>query len=405
MSEHAAPTGARWFFLAAFVTIFSGSTFSYAFIILSRHVTGSDGLTGLVNVGAFVIPVATIPFVGPFIERRAPMPLLVRCQLAWALSTATVALLLANGQLGGTWVGADAVPVLLGVAIWNGIPFAMLVPVRMILVRELVTPGRLGSATQLLNLLMVVGFGAAPPMVGMLLARLSFAAVFGIIALGLVAGSALLLLVRGSQPSRRSGEVRAGLGEVVRYVRREPLVIQLVLAALLTSALIGPVQILVPQYLKGVVGLGEQSRGLLLGLLGVGILVGGTGAFVLDRTPCRGPIILVVPALMGLSLVVLSRTHAPAVVGSLLLSSGVCGGIGAGLVAANLQVRLQEELRGRVLSLYAVASFVFPAVMGAMLAPLSDWLDLELALAIAGGVVVAAALLASLTMTTLRRYH
>ncbi|MFO1524753.1 MAG: hypothetical protein U1F16_02135 [Turneriella sp.] len=78
----------------------------------------------------------------------------------------------------------------------------------------------------------------------------------------------------------------------LRYVRREPLIISLLVATYIGLFLVGPLlQVLLPEYSRSRLNLGEAERGSLMTVLGVGLLAGGGLAQFLP-TPWRGRAII-----------------------------------------------------------------------------------------------------------------
>ncbi len=110
---------------------------------------------------------------------------------------------------------------------------------------------------------------------------------------------------RGSdQPGRG---VLTELGEGFAAVRANPLLLQLILAAIMAYAMTGPMQILLPKLARQVLGLSELQRGAYLGLMALTLILGGVSALLLGEFLHHGAAIFVGTMTASLLFASLSR--------------------------------------------------------------------------------------------------
>jgi len=254
-----------------------------------------------------------------------------------------------------------------------------------------------------LNLLVMLGFGLGPLMIGLIRSITGWPGVFVTAAALFILGSVLLLRIdsrRSDRPRRHVlHEIRDGVAAIVR----KPLLGQLMLAAIVGYLSMGPMQVLLPKLANSQFGLGDLSRGLFLGTLAVALMAGGLGALKLASALPSGISILAATAAVGTLLASIGFAGSAGVAVVLLFGVGVGGGFALSLIVAGIQVNSDEAVRGRVLATYTVISQVVPAASGLAAGVLSHWLGAGNALVLCGGAIALAAVVNSLWMRSLRR--
>ena len=160
---------------------------------------------------------------------------------------------------------------------------------------------------------MLLGFGLAPVVIGVVRSHSGWPAVF---ATGMALFAASSLLLRGT---RTHGSKRPRLG-VARELREgfaavgaNPLLAQLIVAAIVAYAMTGPMQILLPKLAREVLGLSELQRGGYLGLMALALIVGGIAALLLGKHLHHGAAIFVGTAMASLLFASLSHWGSAAV--------------------------------------------------------------------------------------------
>ncbi len=163
------------------------------------------------------------------------------------------------------------------------------------------------------------------------------------------------LVVRRPKPPKQAGSsaLRVGLG----YVRsREDLVGLVLLTAVLSFLVFPNAIVLMPLYIKDVLGADDRWVGIMLSVIGVGSL---TGSFMLlrgnklERAAGRRLRIGLVGLVVGLAWLAVARQPLAAIPGVAVL------GFSFSLSNSQIQTRVQQiapdELRGRVLSIVSLA--------------------------------------------------
>jgi MFS family permease len=259
--------------------------------------------------------------------------------------------------------------------------------------------------TIVFNLQVLVGFGLAPLLIGLVRSRAGWPVVLAVAASGFILSSALLLGLKthaNPVPSRRS--VRADIMEGFRVVGAAALLRQLMFATVIGYAMTGPMQILLPKLARFELGLSEALRGAYLGLLAISLIIGGVLALTLAKRVHHGRTIFGGIALGSMLFALLATIRSPALSAMVLACVGILGGMVISLVVSGIQVQAPEAFRGRVMSMYAIASQVMPAASGVLAGALVSQMGVRLAIAGAGMALASVAVLAALNMPALRRY-
>lgn len=387
-----------WFYLNSFLTLLIGNMFAYAMIIYSRAVTGSDAVTGLVYAGNLVPPLILGMYAGTVIDRFTRKRVVMIAQTTFTFtSAAMVALTLQTGlAIDSLW--------LVAVMLVNGIGLSFIIPGRMALLGDLFDQEQIPKESMKIQIMIMVGFGLAPFVVGFLRKYFDWYIVFATIG-SLYAGAMLLLLPLRTRPKQIRGDresawhsLKAGL----RYVRREPLILSLLAATFVGLFLVGPLQVLLPEFSKSRLGLGEAERGSLLTILGVGLLAGGGLAQFLSHKMPRGLMIIAGALAAGLSMLMIPWLAAPVPVAISLGLSGIFGGLMSTLIPAAIQQATVDAARGRVMSIYNIVFQTSVATAAVGLSSLSKYTSPSFAFETGGFLIIAGAL-ACLSLRPLRQ--
>ena len=186
-------------------------------------------------------------------------------------------------------------------------------------------------------------------------------------------------------------------------VRANPLLCQLVLAAIMALAMTGPMQILLPKLAKEVLSLSELQRGAYLGMMALTLILGGVLALLLGKFLHHGHTIFAGTASASLMFATLSHWTNPVASAAALGCMGVLGGMVVSLVVAGIQGQAPPALRGRVMGIYAIISQVVPAASGVMAGVTMRTAGITQAILGAGIALACVALLAGSLMPQLRR--
>jgi len=316
--------------------------------IVVFQLTESNTLVGMVSVLQFLATLALAPWSGSLADRRDRRKLLM---LAQAISAA--------GALGlAIWVGLEGVEGLPGV--WPvlaaagviGVGFAIGIAAINALIPALVEPDDLDEAIALNSATFTVGRTVGPALAGVVIATMGAAFAFGANALTFLPLIVVLALIRPREVVRSDGDrsVRAGF----RYTRAQPAMPWLILTTLVVGWAGDPVNTLAPAYAH-MFGRSEAFVGLQLALFGAGAAVSSLGVGRLRSRVGLPRSTRIGLGLLGLGLVGYAAAPSEAVVLISLFVAGVGFLLGVTTTNSNLQHRLDENMRGRVMALWSMA--------------------------------------------------
>lgn len=316
--------------------------------IVVFQATGSNTLVGLVSVLQFMATLLLAPWSGSLADRRNRRKLLM---VAQAIS--------ASGAFGlAIWVALEGVeglpgvwPVLVAAAI-IGLGFAIGISAMNALIPSLVDPPDLDEAIALNSATFTVARAVGPALAGVVVATLGAAWAFGANAFTFLPLIVVLAVIRPREVTRSPGDrsVRAGF----RYTRAQPAMPWLILATLVVGWAGDPVNTLAPAYAE-MFGRSEAFVGLQVAMFGAGsamssLAVGRIRSRIGLAASTRLGMIL-----LGLGLVGYAAAPHEAVVLVALFIAGVGFLLGVTTTNSNLQRRLDEDMRGRVMALWSMA--------------------------------------------------
>jgi hypothetical protein len=279
-------------------------------------------------------------------------------------------------------------------------------PARLTTLAQIALLEELRPATIIFNLQVLIGFGLAPLVIGVVRSRAGWGAVLAVAACAFVLASLLIITVRtrATAAAGKQASVLADIREGFRAVGADPLLAQLMLATVLAYAMTGPLQILLPKLAREVLHLSELQRGAYLGLLALSLIVGGVSALALARRVHHGWVVF--GGVVGGSLLfaALSQITRASVSAAGLACVGVAGGMVVSLLVSGIQARAPQALRGRVMGMYAITSQVVPALSGVAAGALVNAVGVLAAIALSGLTLAMLVALAAWRMRRLRHY-
>ncbi|MGH2532128.1 MAG: MFS transporter [Thermomicrobiales bacterium] len=351
---------------------------------LALQMTDSPLFVGLAGfAGGIPLLIVSLP-AGVVIDRFDRRAVLLAAQ-AGVMVVAGLFALLVRADLMVTWS-------LLVLAAAYGTMMTFTFPVRTALVSSLVRRDDMANAIALnaacQNATRVVG----PSLAGVLIAMIGVSATFAVAALLQV----LALIATSRLPSSTAeGSARAGTGWAnltvgLRIVARDPILVALIVMALAPSILIMPYINLMPVFARDELGLGSSGLGMLLASTGLGTVA---GALSVARSPRlrTWPAAQTVTA-VGFAALVLAFAVTP-VIPVALVFLFAAGWMSAAYLAINqtaLQMRVDDEVRGRVLSIYLMTWGMLPVgqlAVGALASQLGAPLAVACACALAVGCI------------------
>lgn len=389
-----------WFYLSCLAAFTAGHMVNYSVIIYAQEVIGSDLLSGIGFGLCFGPPLVLGWYAGVLCDRLAPGRLIQAAQAVFML--ALVLLWAADAALASA--PARVAPLVLA-ALLAGVGWSFVSPARMATLGQIANPDEIKPASVIFNLLVMLGFGLGPLAIALARHRLGWPGVFGG-ALALFALASLTLLAVRTQPSDRQHdpvivEIRQGLAAV----RANPLLLQLMVAAMAGYLAMGPMTVLLPKLAATRLALSELQRGAFLGTLALALIVGGVVALAVARRAHHGHTILGGTVLAGVLLAALGIAPTAAVAVALLAGVGIAGGLALSLIVAGIQANAPEPVRGRVLSMYTIISQVVPAASGVLAGALVQGFGVGVALLACGGTLALAMFVNAGWMAALRGHR
>ncbi len=292
-------------------------------------------------------------------------------------------------------------------AIIFGIVGAFFFPAMSALIPNLVTKEELIAANSLTSLTQqgsqiigpaIAGVLIAIPAVGIagvsLLNALSFAA--GVI------GLALMRLPEHLNGARKTnGSFWRELGDGFRYLFRfRALVVILFLAMVLNFAL-APISVVLPIFVKNVLGLGSEGFGLLMSTFAVGMVAGSIAVGIRAPRSHRGIFVFALTTLQGVIFAAIGLVPVFAITCALSIAMGFSNGMVNTVLAATMQALIADEYRGRIFGLVSMIAMGLMPIALALAGGLTDAIGPGMVI-VAGGVLCAAASLVGLTFREIR---
>ena len=233
---------------------------------------------------------------------------------------------------------------------------ALDVPARQSLLLEMVGPADLPNAVGLnataFNAARVIG----PALAGILIARVGEAGCFGINAASFSIVIVTLIFLRLPFPATldRRGSLGGSVLAGVTYLRGQPDLLRMIGILSLCSLVFAP-YVVVPVFARDVLHVDATGLGLLMAAVGVGAVVGGLLAAGYQGTR-RLAWLIGASLVFGLGQIAFALSSAFALSALLLAVGGAAFVVSQSLTNSLLQLHTPGELRGRVLSFYALLS-------------------------------------------------
>jgi MFS family permease len=363
--------------------------------ILAFELTGSAFVVGLVSVAQFAPQLLFAPLSGALADRGDRRKQLILGRLIVASGSGGLAVWVARvgvAGLPGAW------PVV-GAALIVGVGFVIGGPATHALLPALVRPGELASAVALNSVPFTVARAGGPAVGALVAASAGPAAAFAIAAAGNLVFALLLLPLRvaGRAPRVEGADrsVRAGF----RQLRADPTLVLLLVGVAAIGIGADPAITLTPTLSAGF-GRGGELVGVFASSFGV-----GAGAAFVVLAPLRRWLGLARLATLGLCLLAtgMAALTVSAVPMAAIVAFGI-GGSGMTLALTSLSTQLQErvpdEIRGRVMALWSVAFLGSRPFAAGINGAIADVVSVEAALLMVAALVFAAAALSRPTRLT-----
>ena len=386
-----------------FRLVFSGETISLlgdqfhfvALAWLTLQLTGSGVALGTVLMTT-ATPRALFMLVGGAMsDRISPRSLMLGSNAMRTVVVAIIAALVLSGhaQLWQLYV----------LALIFGTVDAFFHPALNTIVPMLVSERLLSPANALVQIMMQLSGLIGPAIAGVVVAAVNTGPAFAFDAASFAVATLTMWLVRGGRRAAPSAAsevqhpasdgVLANIAAGLAYAWSDPAIRSLVLlVAAFNFGFTGPLLVGLPYLADTRFQGGAAAFGIIVSAYGAGALGGAVLAGSLRHVPRLGLITLLTASAMGIGLAFLGNV--PTVL--LAVTAMAAMGLGAGFInvriVAWLQARTPETMRGRVMSLVLLGAVGLSPISLAAAGVTIDFGAVSLMFAVAGAIVVAAAL-------------
>lgn len=299
-------------------------------------------------------------------------------------------------------------PALLGLVLFQGLINALDVPMRQSFVKDMIErPGDLPNAIALNSSLFHASRLMGPALAGLVIAKVGAGWCFfidGISYIAVIASLLAMRLPRKPRKPRNTAPVRplARLREGFAYAFGFAPIRDILLLTAMCSLLISSYLTLLPVFATKIFHGGPQTLGLLMGISGVGSL--SAAIYMSSRRSVLGlgKVIAYAPILTGTALFAFALAPAIGMAAPFLVCIGMANVLSGAACNTVLQTIVEDEKRGRVMSLYTMA-FIGTGPFGSLLTGvLADRIGAPRTLMISGALFVLGALVFARRLPALR---
>ena len=280
---------------------------------------------------------------------------------------------------------------IIALSVMLGLINAFDVPARQSLVFEMVNdksdlPNALALNSSMVNLSRLIGPGIA----GLVIEQLGNDICFGLNAVSFVAviGSLLMMRLPKYQPKPRTKNVFGELKEGFVYLKNTPSISFVIIMLAAISLFVLPYSTLIPVYAKDIFKGTASTFGVIDSVIGLGAFSGAM--FLASIKPGRDlkKILGINTLIFGAGLALFSHeTYYP-----LALFFSVMGGFGmmSQITISNtlIQTTVAEDMRGRVISFYAMAFFGMQPLGGLIIGLASQYIGVQNTILAEGGIAL-----------------
>ena len=371
--------------------------FSLGWLITSPQGLDKDArFLGYMGLAAAIPGIILTLFGGVLADKFNPKRLMGICQFTTALVVAGLA----------TVVAFDVV------MLWHALLLAFLIgaiqafdaPSRQSVWPHLIDRKVLPNAVVLNSVIWTGTRIVAPAMAGVIIGRTNIATAIFISAAGFLILSLVSRRLKLPPLQRAKGRVMNEMLEGFLFIKSNPIFSFLIGMSFFNSMFGMSYILLMPIFAKEVLEVGPEKLGWLFGVSGIGSLLGTVVAGNLGSRLYNGKMLIGGAVLFGGSLILFALlAHLKAYELSMvaLFVSGASNSLYLMTVLTNLQARVPNQFRGRIMGFYTITWSVMP--LGALQAGfLAHYTNPSTAVAVGGGLVIAFALGPALANRSIR---
>jgi MFS family permease len=323
---------------------------------LVLQLTNSPLWLGLLGL-SFALPMMVLPLVGGAVVDRVH-----RIKLLYVTQTASMLVAFALAIL--TWLNLVSVWHIFAASFLGAALLAFDNPARQALMPELVPPGDLMNA---LSLNSATYNGAAligPALAGALLAPLGAGTLYFLNGISFLAVIFALIGMKDvrAHSGGKPGSLRSSMGAGLTYAWSNRLVFVLLLLSALAAFFGRSYQTLLPIFARDIWRAGPEGYGVLLSAGGAGALVGAFGLAAVSNLKRRA-LVLIASGLLGAAALMAFALSPGFIAGAgLLFVASIATTVFGTMIATTIQLSIPNEMRGRVMSLYAITLIGLPSL-------------------------------------------
>jgi MFS family permease len=347
--------------------------------VLAYDLTGDAFKLGLLSFCASVPELVVGPVAGAVLDRVDRRRVIVLTQLLALVTASTLSVLIFTDQV-VFWHLLVAAAVI-------GVSTGFDWPARLALVPSLVTRREMHSAIAL----NMAGFNGAriigPTIAGWLIAAIGIGICFAFTSVAVIP---MILVVTTLTIARPNLMDRSNLEppltmlrEGYRYIWQTPVIRGLLSVDIIPIALGMSYSTMAPAIARDVLDLPEGGLGWLLGMVGAGSLLGSFVVAFLARSRHRGRIVIAAVMAFGLGVIGFGLSSSIWISFPIAFGIGLAWSLYSTLGDTLVQTNVDESYRGRVVSVQSMFWGLSP-IGGLLAGTLASWLDVQLAVAING---------------------
>ena len=320
---------------------------------LVYDLTGSATLLGVVNAGSSIPMLVLALFGGAIADRMERKRLIQIGQGIAGVLSLVVAFAIYTGHIEWWYLMISGVI--------QGIAWSFMMPARQAIIPQLVGQDKLTNAMALNAAGMSVMTLLAPALAGGLYAWRGAADVYFIIGgLGIISLIVTSFIRSPPAPNRtRKPAMMRDIGEGLKYIRTNRLIIVLLFMGLATSILAMPFRFMLPVFVVDVYHLESGSMGLLIAVMGAGSLAGSLVIAAMGNWR-RGMLLILGSFASGIALMllVLFPFYYPAAAFMVIL--GIGDSTRRTLNQSMMMEVVEDQFRGRVMSVFMMNFGLMP---------------------------------------------
>jgi MFS family permease len=351
-------------------------------------------LLGMANLAAGLPMLLLTMAGGSAADRFDKRKILLATQYVQIALAISIGLLIMSGKIEISHAGRS-ITVILAFAVVLGISNSFEMPTLNAFVPELVTRDEIQSAIAVDRAVFHGSRVVGPALAGILISVWGAAAAFFANAISFVALIIALFMIppRPRGTAEEEHKRASGIKEGFRYVAKDkPSLAMIALIAATTVFIFPIITVMMPLYVRLVLGLGADRLGFLMGASAVGSVIGAIFLISIPREK-RVPFMMVNVGIVACAIFGLSRAPSFYLAMALLILNSLGLAMNFGLANTIVQERAPDYLRGRVSAVFMLSFVGLMPVAGLGITELSDLIGMHTALAIAAVCYAAIALI------------